>query len=163
MLSVSSKFCIIQSHTKFILRCNILSQRLTIFKCIINLEIWPYCQFESCFYLFLSQSSSVRKVWDPKYKQILRGCTDSLLSEPPGKHLRISLYLGSRTQGLIPGSERSPGEDARYWSYPLHNPCLENSMDTGYSPWGPKELGMTEQLKLLLSETIFMTKKKPFI
>ena len=36
-------------------------------------------------------------------------------------------------------------------------------MDTGYSPWGPKELGMTEQLKLLLSETIFMTKKKPFI
>ena len=33
-------------------------------------------------------------------------------------------------------------------------------MDRGYSPWECKELGMTEQLKLLLSETIYMTKKK---
>ena len=150
MLSLPSKFCIIQSHVKFILRCNILFQRHTIFKCIINLEFWPYCQFESCFYWFLSQSSSVRKVWDPKYKEILRGFRGSSDSKES--------VWSAGDQSLIPGSGRSPGEDSRYWRYPLHYPCLENSTDRGYSPWGPKELGMTEQLTLSLSETIYRTK-----
>ena len=53
--------------------------------------------------------------------------------------------------GLIPGSERSPGE----WNgYPLQYFCLENSMDRGAwraSPWGCKELVTSEQLSLLLS------------
>ena len=46
--------------------------------------------------------------------------------------------------GLIPGSERSAGEDK---GYPLHYSGLENSMDL-YSPRGPKELDRTEWLSL---------------
>ena len=42
--------------------------------------------------------------------------------------------------GLIPGSERSAGEDK---GYPLHYSGLENSMDL-YNPRGPKELDRTE-------------------
>ena len=34
--------------------------------------------------------------------------------------------------GLIPGSERSPGDRS---GYPLQSPYLENSMDRGYSAW----------------------------
>ena len=34
--------------------------------------------------------------------------------------------------------------------YPLQYPCLENSMDRSYSPWGHKELGVTELLTLSL-------------
>ena len=46
----------------------------------------------------------------------------------------------------IPGLGRSPGEGK---SYPLlQYSGLENSMD--YSPWGRKELAMTEQLSLSL-------------
>ena len=48
--------------------------------------------------------------------------------------------------GLIPGLRRSPGEVN---GYPLQYSCLENSMDrilAGYSPWGCKELNMTESL-----------------
>ena len=37
---------------------------------------------------------------------------------------------------------RSPREGN---GYSLKYPCLENSMDRGYSPWGCKELDMTEQ------------------
>ena len=48
--------------------------------------------------------------------------------------------------GLISVSERCPGVGN---GNPLHYSCLENSMDrgawwVGYSPWGCKELGMTE-------------------
>ena len=47
--------------------------------------------------------------------------------------------------GLIPGSRRSPGEGN---GNPLQSSCLENSMERrsllGYSPWGCKELDMTE-------------------
>ena len=56
-------------------------------------------------------------------------------------------------QGLIPGSGRSPGEGN---GDPLQYSCLENSMDRGpslqprYSPWGHKELDVTEQLTLSL-------------
>ena len=47
--------------------------------------------------------------------------------------------------GLIPGSGRFPGEGN---GYPLQYSCLQNSMDRGawggYSPWGHKELDVTE-------------------
>ena len=46
--------------------------------------------------------------------------------------------------GLITGLGRSPGEGD---SYSLQYSGLENSMDRGlasYSPWGRKELDMTE-------------------
>ena len=50
--------------------------------------------------------------------------------------------------GWIPGLGRSPAEDK---DYPLRYPGLENSMALLYSPWGHKELGMTEQLSFNLS------------
>ena len=46
---------------------------------------------------------------------------------------------------LIPGLGRSPGEGN---GNPLQYSCLENPMDRGYSPWGRKELDMTERLTL---------------
>ena len=42
---------------------------------------------------------------------------------------------------LIPWLGRSPGERN---GNPLQYSCLENPMDRGYSPWGRKELDMTE-------------------
>ena len=45
--------------------------------------------------------------------------------------------------GSIPGLGRSPGEGNHY---SLQYSGLENSMD--YSPWGRKELDMTERLSL---------------
>ena len=51
--------------------------------------------------------------------------------------------------GSIPGSGRSPGGGN---GNPLWYSCLESSMDrgayTGYSPWGHKELHMTDRLTL---------------
>ena len=53
--------------------------------------------------------------------------------------------------GLIPGLERSLGKGN---GYPFQYSGLENSMDKGqrnlasYSPWGCKELDITEQLSL---------------
>ena len=50
--------------------------------------------------------------------------------------------------GLIPGLGRSPGEGN---GNPLQYSCLENAhgqrTQAGYSPWGHKELDMTERLK----------------
>ena len=50
-----------------------------------------------------------------------------------------------RDTGSIPGLGRSPGEGN---GHPLQYPCLENPMERGawrgYSPWGCKELDMTE-------------------
>ena len=47
--------------------------------------------------------------------------------------------------GLIPGSGRSPGGG---YGYPLQLSCPGKPMNRGawlaYSPWGRKELGMTE-------------------
>ena len=43
--------------------------------------------------------------------------------------------------GSIPGMGRSPGEGK---GYPLQYSGLENSMDYTYSPWGHRELDMTE-------------------
>ena len=45
--------------------------------------------------------------------------------------------------GSIPGSGRSPGEGN---GNPLQHSCLENPMDGGASPWGPKEWDTTERL-----------------
>ena len=52
----------------------------------------------------------------------------------------------ARDVGSIPGSGRSPRAGN---GNPFQYSCLENSIDrgawAGYSPWGPKELDMTEQ------------------
>ena len=57
--------------------------------------------------------------------------------------------------GSIPGSGRSPGEGN---SNPLQYSCLENPHGqrnlAGYSPWGRKELDMTELMTLSLPITI---------
>ena len=45
--------------------------------------------------------------------------------------------------GSIPELGRYPGEGN---GNPLQYSCLENPMDRGPSPWGCKELDMTEQL-----------------
>ena len=51
----------------------------------------------------------------------------------------------ARDMGLIPGLGRSPGEGS---GNPLQYSCLGNPMDrrslVGYSPWGCKELDITE-------------------
>ena len=52
--------------------------------------------------------------------------------------------------GLIPGSERSPGDRN---GYPLQYPYLENSMHRGCSAWCGKELDLTERLTFTLTET----------
>ena len=56
-----------------------------------------------------------------------------------------------RDLGSIPGLGRSPGEGK---GYPLQHSGLESSMDWEFhgldSPWGHKELDMTEQLTLSL-------------
>ena len=53
----------------------------------------------------------------------------------------------ARDLGLIPGLRRSPVEGS---GNPLQYSCLENLMDGGAwrttLSWGPKELGMSEQL-----------------
>ena len=49
---------------------------------------------------------------------------------------------------MIPVSGRSSGEGK---GYPLQYSGLENSLDCMYSPWGSKELDMTELLSLSLS------------
>ena len=56
----------------------------------------------------------------------------------------LPAYAGD--PGLILGSGRFPRGEHRN---PLQYPCLENPMDKsleGYSPWGFKELDMTEVL-----------------
>ena len=67
------------------------------------------------------------------------GFSSQLVNNPPAS------AGDTRDIDLIPGLGRSPGEGN---GYPLQYPCLENSMDrgawVGYSPWGHKELDMTE-------------------
>ena len=61
-----------------------------------------------------------------------------------GKNLPVNAG-DPRDVGFIPGSGRCPGE--RHGN-PFHYSCLENPMDNrnllGCSPWGHKELDMTE-------------------
>jgi len=40
--------------------------------------------------------------------------------------------------------------------YPLQYSCLENPMGRGYSPWGLKELDMTEQLILWVASASWL-------
>ena len=65
---------------------------------------------------------------------------------PGGSDGKASVYNAGDV-GSIPGSGRFPGEGS---GNPLQYSCLENPMDeeagAGYSPWGPKESGMTERL-----------------
>ena len=55
----------------------------------------------------------------------------------------------ARNLGLIPGSERSPGEGN---GYPLQYSCLENAMDRRalWAMWGGKESDTTKKLTLSL-------------
>ena len=66
---------------------------------------------------------------------------DALPSEPPRKPCNVG-NLGS-----VLGLGRSPAEGN---SYPLQYSDLENSTDCIVSPWGRKELDMTERLSLSL-------------
>ena len=67
---------------------------------------------------------------------------------PGGSDRRICLQCGN--PGLIPGSGRSPGEGN---GNSLQYSCLKNSLDRGAcgldSPWGHKELDVTEWLTLI--------------
>ena len=77
--------------------------------------------------------------------------------EPAFPTLQVALQGGSLVKnlpanagdiGLIPGLQRSPGKGN---GNPLQYSCLENPTNRGawwaiYSPWGRKELDMTEQL-----------------
>ena len=67
--------------------------------------------------------------------------------------------------GSIPGSGRSPGEGN---GNPLLYSCLEKFHGwrslVGYSPWGPKELGMTERLHFHLCVPVYLENNfSPFI
>jgi len=66
----------------------------------------------------------------------------------PGGSVVKNLPANAGNTGLIPGSGRSLGEGN---GNPLQYSCLEKSYGlrnlVGYSPWGCKELDMTEQLK----------------
>ena len=78
------------------------------------------------------------ETWDSPQQSLLLG----------GSVIR-NLPANAGDLGLIPGPGRSPGEgngNTRQYS------CLEKSHGqrslADYSPWGPKELGMTEQLRM---------------
>ena len=59
----------------------------------------------------------------------------------------------ARDMGLIPGQGGSPGVEN---GNTLQQSCLENTKDregmAGYSPWGPKESDMTEQVHTQISQ-----------
>ena len=63
----------------------------------------------------------------------------------PGGSVVKNLSANAGDMGSIPGWGRSPGGGN---VNPLQYSCLENTMDrgplVGYSPWGFKELDMTE-------------------
>ena len=73
-------------------------------------------------------------------------CTHVQGDFPGGSDGKASAY-NAGDLGSIPGSGRSPGQGNRN---PLQYSCLEKSHGwrslVDYSPWGRKELEMTEQL-----------------
>ena len=79
-------------------------------------------------------------------------CISLIMIFPGGSDGKASAY-NAEDLGSIPGSGRSPGEGN---GNPLQYSCLENPMDggtwLGYSPWGRKELDMTERLHSLNNE-----------
>ena len=67
----------------------------------------------------------------------------------PGSSAGKESACNAGDSSSIPESGRSLEE---WIGYPLQYSCLKNSMDRGaYSPWGPKELDLTEWLSLSLS------------
>ena len=78
-------------------------------------------------------------------KHMLSTVVFAILGFPGGSEVKASAWnVGDL--GLIPGSERSPGEGN---GNPLQYSCLENCMErrlVGYSSWGCKESDMTKQL-----------------
>ena len=67
----------------------------------------------------------------------------------PGSSAGKESACNAGDSSSIPGSGRSLEERI---GYPLQYSCLENSIDReAYSPWGPKELDLTEGLSLSLS------------
>ena len=86
----------------------------------------------------------------------------SLLNEtgfPGGSDGKESAWKGGDPVSTA-DSGRSPGEGN---GYPLQYSCLENSMDrglVGYSPWGHKELDMTEWLTRWNNINHMLKKKK---
>ena len=75
---------------------------------------------------------------------------------PGGSDSKVSA-CNAGDPGSIPESGRSPGEGN---GNPLQYSCLENSMDwrtlVGYSPWGCKELDMTERLHFSANIYIYL-------
>ena len=69
----------------------------------------------------------------------------------PGGSVSKESVCDAEDPGSILGSGRSPGEGNGYL---LQHSCLENPIDretwVGYSPWGRKGSGTTEQLTLTL-------------
>ena len=65
----------------------------------------------------------------------------------PGSSADKESSCNAGDPGSIPGSESSPGEGH---GNPLQYSCLENPHGqrslVGYSPWGCKESGITEQV-----------------
>ena len=64
----------------------------------------------------------------------------------PGGPVVKDLPANAGDVGLIPGLGRSPAEGN---GNPLQYSCLENPVErslAGYSPWGHKELDMTERV-----------------
>ena len=69
----------------------------------------------------------------------------------PGGSVCKESACSASDPGSVPGLGRSPGEGN---GYPRQYSCLENSTDRalmGYSPWGLKEPGTSEQLTLTMS------------
>ena len=78
---------------------------------------------------------------------------------PSGSERKHLSDCSAGDPGLIPGLGRFLKENGK----PLQDSCLENSMDRdleGYSPWGCKELNMTERLTLSFSVTERLATKK---
>ena len=78
-------------------------------------------------------------------KEILKLILASVMGFPGGSDSKESTS-NARDLGSIPGLRRSPGEGN---GNPLQYSCLENPRVQSlvdYSPWGHKELDMTEQL-----------------
>ena len=81
--------------------------------------------------------------------KFLCGCVSISLGYIPRSKNPLANSGDAGDMGLIPGSERSPGGGH---SNPLQHSCLENPYGqrslVGYSPWGCKELDMTEHARV---------------
>ena len=75
----------------------------------------------------------------------------------PGSSAGKEFAYNAGDSGSIPGSGRSPGGDH---GNPLQYSCLENPHGqrsvASYSPWGCKDLDMTEQLNIAQHGTIMI-------